>query len=316
MDGKNVLVTGGAGFIGSHLVDRLIDENPKSIVVVDNLFLGKEENLAESRLRRSDIPLIHVDASDESSMRTISAAYDFDVVFDLAVVPLPTSLTYPAWTARVNYSSVLALCELVRFGDIGELIHFSSSEAYGSAQLVPMSENHPLGASTPYAASKAAGDLIVNSYIETYGISATVIRPFNNFGPRQNSASYAGIIPIVIGNLREDKPIEIHGTGQQTRDFVYAPQTADLTVKAAKTPGTKGKTFNIATGHETSIIDIVSMIKSAYGKPSHPVVFTAPRMGDVHRHVADTTLMKQLLGEVPDAINESTLSETIEWYLR
>ena len=316
MHGKKVLVTGGAGFIGSHLVDRLIEEDPATIVVVDNLFLGKEENLAEARLRRNDIPLIHVDASDESSMRTISASHDFDVVFDLAVVPLPTSLKYPGWTARVNYSSVLALCELVRFGDIGELIHFSSSEAYGSAQLVPMAESHPLGASTPYAASKAAGDLLVNSYIETYGITATVIRPFNNFGPRQNSASYAGIIPIVIGNLREDKPIEIHGSGMQTRDFVFAPQTADLTVKAAKTPGTKGKTFNIATGRETSILDIVSMIKSAYGKPSHPIVFTEPRIGDVLRHVADTTLMRDLLGEVPDAINEASLAETIEWYLR
>jgi UDP-glucose 4-epimerase len=158
--------------------------------------------------------------------------------------------------------------------------------------------------------------LLVNSYIETYGITATVIRPFNNFGPRQNSASYAGIIPIVIGNLREDKPIEIHGSGMQTRDFVFAPQTADLTVKAAKTPGTKGKTFNIATGRETSILDIVSMIKSAYGKPSHPIVFTEPRIGDVLRHVADTTLMRDLLGEVPDAINEASLAETIEWYLR
>jgi len=316
VDGKNVLVTGGAGFIGSHVVDRLIEEGPKSITVVDNLFLGKHENLSDARLRRLDIPLIHIDASDESSMRTIAAKSDFDLVFDLAVIPLPTSLTYPSWTAKVNFANTLVLCELARSGHIAQLIHFSSSEVYGSALAVPMSESHPLGALTPYAASKAGGDLLVNSYIETYGITATIIRPFNNFGPRQNSGSYAGIIPIVIGNLRDGKPIEIHGTGKQTRDFVYAPQTADLAVKAAKKPETKGKTFNIATGQETSILEIVTLMKSAFGKPSHPTIFTESRTGDVERHVGDTKLLQELLGETPNPINEKMLGETIEWYLR
>lgn len=316
MRNKNVLVTGGAGFIGSHLVDRLILENPAKIVVVDNLFLGKEENLREARDVFPGIEILHIDASSESSMRTVAAKHNIDVVFDLAVVPLPTSLTYPSWTSKVNYDIVLSLCELARNEDIGELIHLSSSESYGSLQYMPMDEKHPLGAATPYAASKAAGDLIINSYIQTFGIQATVIRPFNNYGPRQNAASYAGIIPIVINHLKNDRPIEIHGTGEQTRDYVYAPRTADLVVKAANTPATKGRTFNLATGTETSVLQMVEMMKNVYGKPDHPVIFTAPRPGDVMRHCADTTLMQELLGETAEPINEESLAQTMEWYLR
>lgn len=313
---KNIIVTGGAGFIGSHLVDRLISENPSKIVVVDNLFLGTERNLQRATKSFEDIEILHIDASSESSMRTVATKHKIDVVFDLAVVPLPTSLTYPSWTSKVNYDIVLALCELARNEDISELIHLSSSESYGSAKYVPMDEKHPLDAVTPYAASKAAGDLLVNSYIQTFGIKATVIRPFNNYGPRQNSASYAGIIPIVVNHLKNGTPIEIHGTGLQTRDFVFAPTTADLVVKASKNQATKGRTFNLATGTETSILTIVEMMKSVYGAPNHPVIFTPSRPGDVMRHCADTTLMQELLGEVAAPISEESLAETMEWYLR
>lgn len=313
---KNIIVTGGAGFIGSHLVDRLVKEDPAKIVVVDNLFLGTEANLQDARAAFKDIEVLHIDASSESSMRTVATQHKIDLVFDLAVVPLPTSLTYPSWTSKVNYDIVLALSELARNNDIDELIHISSSESYGSAKYVPMDEKHPLDSVTPYAASKAAGDLIVNSYIQTFGINATVIRPFNNYGPRQNSASYAGIIPIVVSHLRNGTPIEIHGTGEQTRDFVFAPTTADLIVKAANTPATKGRTFNLATGTETSILKIVEMMKTVYGKPDHPVVFTAPRPGDVMRHCADTSLMKELLGETAAPMNEDALAQTMDWYLR
>jgi len=310
------LVTGGAGFIGSHLVDRIILENPKNLIVVDNLFLGKEENLASARIQNPDLQLLHIDASDISSMQTIATKYEIDRVFNLAVIPLITSLTYPAWTSKVNYEITLAVCELARTGHIKDIIHFSSSEVYGSAEKVPMPEKHPLAAITPYASSKAAGDLLVRSYAETFGISATTVRPFNNYGPRQNSASYAGVIPIVIGNIRANQPIQIHGSGKQTRDFVYVTQTADFAVRAANSEAAKGKTFNLATGRETSVIEIVDLIKRACGKPNHPVLFIEERPGDVMRHCADTALMQELLGESADPINEQFVAETVEWYLR
>jgi UDP-glucose 4-epimerase len=313
---QNILVAGGAGFIGSHLVDRIMLENPNNIIVVDNLFLGKEDNLAKARVHKPDLQLLHIDASDTSSMQTIAAKYGIDRVFNLAVIPLITSLTYPAWTSRVNYEITLSLCELARVGQISDIVHFSSSEVYGSAEIIPMPESHPLAAITPYASSKAASDLLVRSYSQTFGIVATTVRPFNNYGPRQNASSYAGVIPIVIGNIKNSEPITIHGSGKQTRDFVYVTQTADFAVKAANSPAAKGKTFNLATGKETSVIEIVNLIRNACGKPNHPIVFSGERPGDVLRHCADTSLMQDLFGEVADPINGEFVTETVEWYLK
>jgi UDP-glucose 4-epimerase len=235
--------------------------------------LGNAKNLDIAKFKFPEIEFLHIDASSESSLRSICESYQIDTVFNLAVVPLPTSLQYPSWTSRVNFEIVLSLCELARTGMINELIHFSSSEAYGSARYIPMDEKHPLNATTPYAASKAAGDLVVNSYIETFQINAKVVRPFNNYGPRQNKGSYAGIIPIVSKQLQNGTPITIHGTGNQTRDFVYAATTADLAIKVAKTEAARGLTLNLATGIETSILQLIEMMKKVAEKPNHPINF-------------------------------------------
>lgn len=312
---KNILVTGGAGFIGSHLVDRLVAEEPNKIIVLDNLFLGNSTNLENALKVRPDIALVHVDASCESTLRQIVAEHKIEVVFNLAVVPLPTSLTFPAWTTRVNTDIVLGLCELSRTNLIEHLVHFSSSEAYGSALEVPMGETHRLAPTTPYAASKAAGDLIVQSYIETFGISTTVLRPFNNYGPRQNRGSYAGIIPIVAQHLRDGTPIEIHGSGTQTRDFVFAASTADIAVRVASLDSTKGETINVATGVETPIVEIVSLMKEVFGRPEHPTVFVDSRPGDVLRHCGDSAKLRTILGVTPEPINERFVRETLDWYL-
>lgn len=316
LKGKRVLVTGGAGFIGSHLVDRLVQEDVSRLVIVDNFFLGRESNLAEALVLRPDIEILRMDASSESGMRSIVNKEDIEVVFNLAVVPLPTSLSFPSWTTRINMETVLTLCELARLDDIEELIHISSSETYGSARYVPMDERHPLDAITPYAASKAAADQIINSYIQTFGINATILRPFNNFGPRQNPGSYAGVIPKIIYWLKEDRPIQIYGSGNQTRDFIFVQITADLIVRAFSLPNTKGQTINMATGVETSILSLVKMMTSAWGKPMHPIEFLPERQGDVLRHCADTALMKEMFGFAGAPINEKHLQSTIEWYCR
>ena len=312
--GKSVLVSGGAGFIGSHLVDQLVSNDPKSLVVVDNFFLGQEMNLLLAKSRRSDLQILRLDASDSAAMSTVAINHKIDVVFDLAVVPLPTSLEYPSWTVMTNIGITTNFCELLRKGEVDELIHLSSSEAYGSARYVPMDEAHPHDAITPYAASKSAGDHIVASYIQTFGVKAVTVRPFNNFGPRQNPGSYAGIIPIVIKNVMTGKPIEIHGDGNQTRDFLFVRETAKGICDIYKNENCLGKTLNLGSGKETSINTLVEMILDALGAHNHPIIHTERRQGDVLRHCADMTQTTSILGKSLPAISNEQISETVDWY--
>lgn len=311
---KSVLVTGGAGFIGSHLVDRLIKDDPRRIVVVDNFFLGNETNLEQARAARPDLEIIRLDASDLAAMQDVVTANDIDTVFDLAVVPLPTSLTYPAWTVQVNVGIATTFCEIVRRGLVDRLVHVSSSEAYGSARYVPMDEGHPHDAITPYAASKSAADHIIESYVQTFGIDATVIRPFNNIGPRQNPGSYAGIVPIVIGRVLSGQPIDIHGDGEQTRDITFVRDTADTIVQVHDSPNCRGQVLNVATGRETSVNDFVRRILGVMGAPDHPIIHSAERPGDVRRHWADVSKIHSLLGHDVPTLTDDALAETVEWY--
>ena len=336
LKGRNILVTGGAGFIGSHLVDRLSREEPAKLVVVDNFFLGHEDNLTDARAAFPLLKVCRLDASDLAAMHQLVQAEAIEVVFDLAVIPLPTSLQYPVWTVQTNVGIATTFCELARWGSIKTLIHCSSSEAYGTAQYVPMDESHPQMAITPYAASKSAADQVVLSYWRTFGIDAAIVRPFNNYGPRQNPGTYAGIIPIVIqkvgratfgraaksravggvGGVGEGEPIEIHGDGEQTRDFIFVRDTADALVRVYGEDATRGKVINIATGHEISVNDLVTRLLGVMGVPDYPRIYTAPRPGDVKRHCGDIQLARQLIGFDPPVITDDYLRETVDWYLR
>ena len=313
---RSVLVTGGAGFIGSHLVDRLIVENPKRIVVVDNFFLGNERNLDDARRARPDVEVLRLDASNLAAMQDVVTQFEIDTVFDLAVVPLPTSLLYPHWTMQTNIGITSTFCEIARRGLIGRLVHMSSSEAYGSGRYVPMDEDHPHDAITPYAAAKSAEDHIIRSYVRTFGIDATVIRPFNNYGPRQNPGSYAGIIPIIVQRVLSGQPIEVHGDGEQTRDFTFVRDTADLTVAIHDDPDCRGVEVNVATGVGTSVNELVARILSIMNAPHHPVIHTEERPGDVRRHLADVSRLVSLLGRQPAVLSEESLRETVEWYVK
>lgn len=311
---KSVLVTGGAGFIGSHLVDRLIQDEPAKLVVVDNFFLGHEDNLRAARAARPDLEVIRLDASDLAAMQDVVIEHGIDTVFDLAVVPLPTSLTYPEWTVKTNVGIATTFCEIARRGLIERLIHYSSSEAYGTARYVPMDEEHPHDAITPYAASKSAEDHIIHSYVKTFGIDATVIRPFNNIGPRQNPGSYAGIVPIVIKRVLDGLPVHIYGDGEQTRDLTFVRDSADMTVKVYDAADSRGKVFNVATGRETSMNELVHRLLAILGTPDHPIEYAAPRPGDVRRHCADVSRLSALLGETPEPLSDDQLAETVDWY--
>ena len=310
---KSVLVTGGAGFIGSHLADKLIKEEPENLVVVDDFFIGKESNLQEARKNYQDLKIYNQDASDYEKMKEIMKNESIDDVFNLAVIPLPASLTKPRWAFEQNVNITLTVCELARNNYFDTLIHFSSSEAYGTSEYAPMDEKHPLNGTTPYAASKAASDQLVFSYCRTFGIEAAIIRPFNNYGPRQNEGSYAGVIPLTIKRILNDETPVIYGDGKQTRDYLYVTDTANAAIGVYNSKSTRDKVLNIASGKEISIETLIKLI-AKYLNCDKPIVYEPERPGDVRRHIANIYLAEDLVGFKPAVSFEDGLKLTVDWY--
>jgi UDP-glucose 4-epimerase len=155
----------------------------------------------------------------------------------------------------------------------------------------------------------------VLSYCQTFGIDAAIVRPFNNFGPRQNPGSYAGLIPIVVNRVSRGLPIEIYGDGEQTRDYIFVRYTTEALVRIYAAPATRGKVINVATGREITVNDLVKKLLKALHHADHPVVHTEERPGDVRRHCGDVRLLKELTGFEPQAISDTDLEETMQWYL-
>ncbi len=312
---KSVLVSGGAGFIGSHVVDRLVKENPEKIVVVDNFFLGKKENLANAKKLFPKLKIINQDVADISKVNKIIEENGVDIVFNLAVIPLPTSLEKPVWVFEENVKMAFTFLELARKDKFKTLVHFSSSEAYGTALKAPMDEKHPTNPTTTYGSSKLAADHLTMIYHNMYGIDASIIRSFNNYGPRQNSGSYAGVIPLTINRIKNNKPVIIHGDGLQTRDWIYVTDTADAAVKICKTRSTRGKIINIANGKETTIMDLIKLIVKTTGYKGK-IIHTKPRVGDIRRHFADISLAKKLIDFKSKVNLEEGIGNLLEYYMK
>lgn len=311
--GKSVLVTGGAGFVGSHLVDRLIREEPRDIIIASNFFLGHPENLTEAQESFPKLKIIRCDVSDYDEISEVFDQYQIDVVFNLAVIPLPTSLIRPEWTVRKNIDMTLNICRLQRLGKFKTLIQYSSSEAYGTAKKIPMHEDHILDPETPYAASKAATDHIALSYYHTFGCDVSVIRPFNQYGPRQNAKKYAGIIPLTIGRIMRGEDLIIFGDGEQTRDFLFVEDTADATIEVYNNLKTRGKVLNIASGKEISMNTLVKTIAREMGYEK-PIIYSTARQGDVRQHIAGVTKSEEIINWKPKVSFEEGIKRTISWY--
>ena len=313
--GSRILVTGGAGFIGSHLVDRLIDEKPETLVIVDNFYLGEDKirNLSSAKSRFPSLKVYHQDSTKIRLMKKNLKNKSIDVVFNLAAICLPASLIKPKWTYNTNVAIVSNLCELLRKDCFRSLVHFSSSEAYGDAKQIPMDESHPLEPTTPYGASKIASDHLILSYYKTFGIDVSIIRPFNTYGPRQNEGTYAGVIPLTIKRILKGESPVIHGDGLQTRDYTYVTDVADAAVKVYYTKLTRGKVLNIAGAKETSIKDLVSEIAKLMNCKK-PIVYDKPRPGDVRRFIGSNSLAKKLINYKPKVDFKKGLRRTIDWY--
>ena len=311
---KSVLVLGGAGFIGSHLVERLVKEEPSSLAVLDDFSLGRPSNLEPAERDFPQLRVYDADASDYDSVKRIVNSSKVDIVFNFAVIPLPASLERPRWAIETNIDVTTVACEIGRKGLIETLVHCSSSEVYGTAQYVPMDESHPLMPLTPYAASKAASDHIVLSYASTFGLDAVVVRPFNNYGPRQNEEMHSGIIPKVIQRILDEKIVEIHGDGEQTRDYIYVTETVDGVVRAYEEATTRGRAINLASGQEVAINRLVRTIVDLLGAANVEIRHVAPRPGDVRRHCGATGQAEKLIGFFPQMGLRDGLAQTVKWY--
>jgi UDP-glucose 4-epimerase len=309
--GKTILVTGGAGFIGSHLVDRLLADGAAHVVVIDNLFLGSPENLVEAEAT-GKLTFYRDDAEIATSLDYIFARHDIDVVFNLATKALNYSFMNPANAFDTNVKVVANLLELQRRGAFATLCHFSTSEVYGTAVYEPMDETHPRNPTTTYAAGKAAADLAVESWVRMFGLDAFIVRPFNNYGPRQNHQGLlAGIIPITAVRVLTGGQPEIHGDGTQSRDFIYVTDTVDAVVKLYGVLPS-GETANISTDNQVSVTDLIAAICRYYGYAGE-IARKPARPSDVQCHNASNA---KVLGLIEYHLTdfEQGLAQTLQWY--
>jgi UDP-glucose 4-epimerase len=310
IQGSRILVTGGAGFIGSNLVDRLLDEGAREVVALDNLFCGREENL-EAAVGRG-ARLYKDDAEIASSLAYVFDRHDIDIVFNCATKALNYSFLNPANAFETNVRIAINLLELLRKGAYSTLCHFSTSEVYGTAVYEPMDEAHPRNPTTAYAAGKAAADLAVESYVRMFGLDAFIVRPFNNYGPRQNfRGDLAAVIPRTVYRLYHGEAPQLNGSGEQSRDFIYVEDTVDAVIRVF-TVLRAGESVNISTDGQVKIRDLI-------GKICVIMDYTGAwdqlegRTSDVFCHNASNARIKSLIEYRLTGFDEG-LRRTIEWY--
>lgn len=289
-----VLVTGGAGFIGSHVVEELL-EREFSVVVLDDLSTGKLENLpAESKS-------LNIVVGSVLDQDTVSEAIKgCEAVIHLAAIAsVQASVENPILTHQVNFDGTLQLLECARKAGVQRFLFASSAAVYGDATEGAISENAHLSPLTPYAVDKLAAEYYLKHYHRTFGLEYTAFRFFNIYGPRQNPTSpYSGVISIYATNSIAGKTLKIFGDGQQTRDFVYVKDVASILVASIASQSMFGKVINIGTGESTSLLDIIQTLEMILKKPIE-VEYLGARHGDIRHSLADNTLLRTLSSKLP-----------------
>jgi UDP-glucose 4-epimerase len=312
LKGKVCVVTGGAGFIGSHVVD-LLTSLGATVTVIDDLSVGREQNL-EAASKSGRVRLIKADVRDQGRLE--EAFSGAERVFHLAVKCLRVSIADPLVVHEVNATGTLCALEAARRRACGRFVYVSSSEVYGSAKddSGPIRETDPLSVTTPYGASKAAGELYAVSYFTSYGTPVTIVRPFNSYGPRSHaSGPYGEVIPRFVARaLQREAPV-IFGDGAQTRDFTYVEDTARGIVAAAFSDRLIGEAVNIGSGREISIVEIARMALEACGTRGLVPIHEGARPGDVRRHLASTGKAEELLKYRAEIDFKTGLKRYVEW---
>ncbi|HZV49976.1 MAG TPA: GDP-mannose 4,6-dehydratase [Candidatus Dormibacteraeota bacterium] len=307
LQGRRVLVTGGAGFIGSHVVELLACAN--RVTVLDDFSVGRVENLAAAAPR---VRIVRGDVTDRDLVTEL--VREAEVVVHMAVVCLRESIGDPLRTFLVNDLGTLNVLLAARGSThLERLVYVSSSEVYGSARRSPMDEEHPLCPMTPYAASKLAGEVHALSFFRTYGLPVVVVRPFNAYGPRSHLRGTSGeLIPRLAARALAGRPLVIFGDGSQTRDFTWVGDVARGIALAAECDALLGNCVNIARGEPVSVLRVAELIRDLTGAEV-PIEHHPARPGDVVRHHADVRRGLRLLGFRARTAIEEGLARYLEW---
>ncbi len=308
---RTILVTGGAGFIGSHLVDAILLQNPKEVIIVDNLFLGSESNI-EQAIDNGAV-FYNEDIEFADSLAYIFEKHAIDIVFNLATKALNYSFVNPSNAFETNTSGIINLLELQRKGQFKTLCHFSTSEVYGTAVYEPMDEKHPKAPTTTYAAGKAAADLALESYVNMFNLDAFIVRPFNNYGPRQNHKGFmAGIIPITAKRiLTGEAAPEIHGEGSQSRDFILVSDTVNAVLKLFPLMPA-GESINISTDNCFTVTEIINKVIEYYNYQGE-ILRKPARGADVLCHIACNKKVKSMIDYQLTPFDKG-IAITLDWY--
>ncbi len=303
------LVTGGAGFVGSHVVAKLIDEG-ESVRVLDNLDTGNKKNISPFIKK---IDFWRADITDCKAVKKAVKGVDY-VLHIAAQRAVPRSVDDPLSTDRVNVQGTLNILWAAREAHVKRVVYVSSSAVYGDITDMPLKESYPPAPTSPYGVSKLAGEYYCAVFSQIYGLETVSLRYFNVFGPRQDPHSqYANVIPLFIEGALDGKPVEVHGDGLQSRDFTYIEDTVSATLLATKAPGASGKVFNVGTGKEYSILELVRVVEQITGKKIH-YTHTKARAGDIRRAVADISLAESILGYKVTVGFEKGVEKTAQWF--
>jgi UDP-glucose 4-epimerase len=305
------LVTGGAGFIGSHVVDALLEEGFR-VVVIDNLSTGKLANL--NHATGSRLKFIEADVCDGLFAATYDLGARIELVVHLAAqTSVARSMASPLSDARSNYLGTMQVLEYARLVGAKRVVFISSSAVYGNVTSVPIGESNPTAPLSPYGVHKLLGEVLLGYYRDAHGMSVAAFRLFNVYGPRQDPGSpYSGVISVFAKRALANEPLTIYGDGMQSRDFVFVADVVRAIIAAGTQHDTETGVFNIGTGNETTINDLAKTIIDLTGSRSR-ICYEDRRAGDVHRSLADISSATTRLGYKPRVSLRKGLSATLAW---
>ena len=308
---KTALVSGCAGFIASHLVDKLLDSG-YDVIGIDNMYSGQESNMA-SFISSKKFRFIKEDISNPKFFTDVHE--DIDIVFHLAAISsVQLSVEDPLFVNQHNVLGTLNMLELARKKDVDRFVISSSAAVYGNPDQFPITEETQLSPLSPYAASKIAAEEYIRAYQSAYGIDSAILRYFNIFGPRQAHSEYSGVISIFANRAVKGLPLKIEGDGLQTRSFVYVSDVVRATILASQIDSAIGNTFNVSNTESVTILDVARQIVEYCRDENLEITHVPQRIGDVKESIGSVNKAMKILGFSPEISFKEGLSQTIEWY--